>query len=70
MSITAAALKEMGFKDPDATFTQIALAGGFGSIAPNHAGGLDVDGITDPAAKRAVADILASVKEKKESPKV
>lgn len=67
-------LTEAGYKDPEAVFAAAALAGGFGAVPPNHGGGLDIDGITDPAIKKAVADVLASAAkhgqpEKKEAPK-
>lgn len=54
--ITVESLKAAGVKDPVATFTEIALAGGFGAVPPSQA--LDVNGITDAAAKKAVEDIL------------
>ena len=57
--MTLSDLEKMGFENPEATFREIAVAGGFGAIEPNHAGGLDIDGITDKLAKAAVDKILS-----------
>ena len=57
-TVTVEALEEAGYKDCEALFTKIALAGGFGAVSPSHGGGLDVGGIVDADAKKAVAELL------------
>ncbi len=52
-------IKKMGFEDPESTFSEIALVGGFGKILPSTPGGLDIESIVDPAAKAAVNKILS-----------
>lgn len=61
-------LTKAGYKDPKAVFTAVALAGGFGAVDPSHGGGLDIDGLTDADAKKAVDAVLAKA-EKTEAPK-
>ncbi len=57
-TVTRQSLADAGHKNPDLTFVAIAKAGGFGDVDPSHGGGLDVDGLVDPQAKAAIAELL------------
>lgn len=57
-------LTKEGYANPEAVFEAVAIAGGFGAVKASHGGGLDVNGIADADAKKAVAKVLA------DSPKV
>lgn len=65
MSVTVESLKKAGHENPEATFTEIALAGGFGDIAPDHGGSLDVENIGDPKAKAKALALLTPATKKK-----
>lgn len=55
--VTIETLTDAGYKDPYAVFTALALAGGFGDIKASQP--LDIGGVNDADAKKAVADVLA-----------
>ena len=57
-TVTVEALEQAGYKDCEVLFTKVALAGGFGDVKPSHGGGLDIEGIADAEAKKAVAELL------------
>ncbi len=67
MSVTVESLKKAGHENPEAAFVEIARAGGFGDIEPNHNGSLDVEGIGDPKAKAKALALLSPSATKKGS---
>lgn len=58
--VTLKSLAEAGVENPVATFEAVALAGGFGAVKASGERALDVGGIADPAAKKAVQEIIAA----------
>lgn len=56
-NVTVESLKRAGHEDPEKTFREIAVAGGFGDLDPNQEGGLDISGL-EGKYKTAVERLL------------